>query len=150
MKSEPSSIGGAVAPGFERRRETGDEALEAAIDVNRHREAAGRLQAHEAVERSTQPPDRVDGIVVAQVVPGHYIDRHLHHLSARIPNYNLQAAHDANPIFHSVPTLSLWDGLRAVRLKLWDEDARRLVTFADARTGRAPETGSAQTEPAAS
>ncbi|MGH2851754.1 MAG: fatty acid desaturase, partial [Solirubrobacteraceae bacterium] len=58
---------------------------------------------------------------------------HVHHLNARIPNYNLQAAHDANPLFHDVPTLSLWDGLRAVRLKLWDENERRLVTWADAR-----------------
>ena len=58
---------------------------------------------------------------------------HVHHLSARVPNYNLQAAHDHNPIFHQVPQISLWDGLRAVRLKLWDEDHRRLVTFAQAR-----------------
>jgi acyl-lipid omega-6 desaturase (Delta-12 desaturase) len=58
---------------------------------------------------------------------------HIHHLSARIPNYNLQRAHDENPIFHQVTTLSLWDGLRAVRFKLWDEDRRRLVTFAEAR-----------------
>jgi omega-6 fatty acid desaturase (delta-12 desaturase) len=58
---------------------------------------------------------------------------HVHHLSARIPNYNLQRAHDENPVFHEVPTLSLWDGLRAVRLKLWDEDRGRLVTFAQAR-----------------
>jgi omega-6 fatty acid desaturase (delta-12 desaturase) len=58
---------------------------------------------------------------------------HIHHLSARIPNYNLQRAHDENPMFHEVPTLSLWDGLRAVRFKLWDEDRRRLVTFAEAR-----------------
>ena len=26
---------------------------------------------------------------------------HVHHLSAKIPNYNLQRAHDENPIFHS-------------------------------------------------
>jgi hypothetical protein len=31
-----------------------------------------------------------------------------------------------------VPTLSLRDGLRAVRLKLWDEERARLVTFAQA------------------
>jgi acyl-lipid omega-6 desaturase (Delta-12 desaturase) len=61
---------------------------------------------------------------------------HVHHLSTRIPNYNLQRAHDRNPIFHDVPTLSLWDGLRAVRLKLWDEDRGRLVTFAEARATR--------------
>jgi len=59
---------------------------------------------------------------------------HVHHLSTRIPNYNLQRAHDDNPIFHDVPTLSLADGLRAVRLKLWDEERGRLVTFAQARS----------------
>jgi acyl-lipid omega-6 desaturase (Delta-12 desaturase) len=57
---------------------------------------------------------------------------HVHHLSARIPNYNLQRAHDENAIFHDVPTLSLRDGLRAVRLKLWDEERGRMVTFAEA------------------
>jgi omega-6 fatty acid desaturase (delta-12 desaturase) len=60
---------------------------------------------------------------------------HVHHLSARIPNYNLQRAHDENPAFHNVPTLSLSDGLRAVALKLWDEDRGRLVTFGQARAG---------------
>lgn len=60
---------------------------------------------------------------------------HVHHLNARIPNYNLQRAHDATPIFAGVPTLSLWDGLRAVRFKLWDEEAGRLVTFAEAGRG---------------
>jgi omega-6 fatty acid desaturase (delta-12 desaturase) len=63
---------------------------------------------------------------------------HVHHLNARIPNYNLQRAHDENPVFHAVPTLSLRDALRAVRLKLWDEDRGRLVTFAEARPARAP------------
>jgi omega-6 fatty acid desaturase (delta-12 desaturase) len=60
---------------------------------------------------------------------------HVHHLSTKIPNYNLQRAHDENPIFHSVPRISLWDGLRAVRLKLWDEDAARLVTWTERRRG---------------
>jgi omega-6 fatty acid desaturase (delta-12 desaturase) len=62
---------------------------------------------------------------------------HVHHMSARIPNYNLQRAHDENPVFHRVPTLSLWDGLRTARLKLWDEDSGRLVTFAQARARQA-------------
>jgi len=58
---------------------------------------------------------------------------HVHHLNARIPNYNLQRAHDENPVLHQVPTLCVWDGLRAVRFKLWDEQHGRLVTFAQAR-----------------
>ena len=70
---------------------------------------------------------------VLQFFTGNIGLHHVHHLSTRIPNYNLQRAHDRNPIFHDVPTLSLWDGLRAVRLKLWDEHRGRLVTFAEAR-----------------
>jgi acyl-lipid omega-6 desaturase (Delta-12 desaturase) len=65
---------------------------------------------------------------------------HVHHLSARIPNYNLRRAHEENPIFHDVPTLSLWDGMRAVTLKLWDEERARMVTFAQARRVAAPAT----------
>ncbi|MBO0892818.1 MAG: fatty acid desaturase [Acidimicrobiales bacterium] len=58
---------------------------------------------------------------------------HVHHLNPRIPNYNLQRAQDECSFLHKVPAVSLWDGLRAVRLKLYDEDARRLVTFAEGR-----------------
>ncbi len=72
---------------------------------------------------------------VLQFFSGNIGLHHVHHLSARIPNYNLQRAHDENPIFHDVPTLSLRDGLRAVRLKLWDEERGRLVTFAEAGRG---------------
>jgi omega-6 fatty acid desaturase (delta-12 desaturase) len=84
---------------------------------------------------------------VLQFFSGNIGLHHVHHLNARIPNYNLQRAHDENDIFHDVPTLSLADGLRAVRLKLWDEDGGRLVTFAQARP---PKTvGTAKTEAAA-
>ena len=58
---------------------------------------------------------------------------HVHHLSARVPNYNLQRAHDETPILQSVPTLTLWDGLRTARLKLWDEEGGRLVGFSALR-----------------
>jgi omega-6 fatty acid desaturase (delta-12 desaturase) len=68
-----------------------------------------------------------------QFMTGNIGYHHIHHLSSRIPNYNLQRAHEGNPVFQSVPTLSLWDGLRAVRFKLWDEQRGRLVTFAQAR-----------------
>jgi acyl-lipid omega-6 desaturase (Delta-12 desaturase) len=73
---------------------------------------------------------------------------HVHHLNARIPNYNLQRAHDENPVFHGVPTISLLDGLRAVRLKLWDERQARLVTFKQAHERRTAFVESAATETA--
>ncbi len=58
---------------------------------------------------------------------------HVHHLNAKIPCYNLPRAHYENPVFHDVPELSLADGMRALSLKLWDEDGGRMVTFAQAR-----------------
>jgi acyl-lipid omega-6 desaturase (Delta-12 desaturase) len=70
---------------------------------------------------------------ILQFFTGNIGLHHVHHLSARIPNYNLQRAHDENPIFHDVPTLSLWDGVRTLRLKLYDEQRGRLVSFASAR-----------------
>ena len=73
---------------------------------------------------------------VLQFFSGNIGLHHVHHLSARIPNYNLQRAHDESPIFHDVPVLSLADGLRAVKLKLYDEQQGRMVTFAQARQSR--------------
>ena len=58
---------------------------------------------------------------------------HLHHLNARIPNYNLPRAHEENPQFQDVPTITLWEGLRCSRFKLIDDKTGRLVTFAEAR-----------------
>jgi omega-6 fatty acid desaturase (delta-12 desaturase) len=69
---------------------------------------------------------------VLQFFSGNIGLHHVHHLNARIPNYNLQRAHDENVIFRDVPTLSLRDGLRAVQLKLWDEELGRLVSFRQA------------------
>lgn len=62
---------------------------------------------------------------------------HVHHLNAKIPNYNLQRAHDEGLIFDDVPKISLVDGLRTARLKLWDEDTQRLLTWREVRNLRA-------------
>lgn len=75
---------------------------------------------------------------VLQFFTGNIGLHHVHHLSARIPNYNLQGAHDALPLFREVPTLSLWGGIRCVKLKLWDEEHGRLVTFRQARLRAIP------------
>jgi acyl-lipid omega-6 desaturase (Delta-12 desaturase) len=54
---------------------------------------------------------------------------HIHHLSARIPNYALQKCHDENPEFQVVNTITLLSSLECVSLKLWDEESQKLVTF---------------------
>jgi omega-6 fatty acid desaturase (delta-12 desaturase) len=73
---------------------------------------------------------------ILQFFTGNIGLHHVHHLSARIPNYNLQRAHDDHDAFHSVPTLTLTSAIRTVRLKLWDVDSGRLVTFREARAMR--------------
>ena len=54
---------------------------------------------------------------------------HIHHLSPRIPNYNLACCYSTHPVFKSVPTLTLRNSFNSCRLKLWDEQQRRLVSF---------------------
>jgi omega-6 fatty acid desaturase (delta-12 desaturase) len=56
---------------------------------------------------------------------------HVHHMSARIPNYRLQQVHDENPAFHVVTKVRFWDTLRLVNLALWDEESRKLIRFKD-------------------
>jgi omega-6 fatty acid desaturase (delta-12 desaturase) len=58
---------------------------------------------------------------------------HVHHLSAKVPNYNLQRAHDQNEVFRDVPVLTIRDGLRAIRLKLIDPRSGRLLTWREAK-----------------
>jgi omega-6 fatty acid desaturase (delta-12 desaturase) len=52
---------------------------------------------------------------------------HVHHLGPRIPNYNLQRCHDENDMFHDVTVLTVASAIKTMRLKVWDEDAKRLV-----------------------
>ncbi len=64
---------------------------------------------------------------------------HVHHLSARIPNYRLRAAHEEQPIFARTPVIDFRRGLAALRLKLWDEEAGVLVRFPAGRAWLLPE-----------
>jgi omega-6 fatty acid desaturase (delta-12 desaturase) len=70
---------------------------------------------------------------VLQFFTGNIGFHHVHHLSVGIPNYNLQKAHETTDRLQAVPELTIRDGLRATRLKLWDERTGRLVTFRESR-----------------
>lgn len=61
---------------------------------------------------------------------------HLHHLCSTVPFYRLPAALRALPELRGVNRLTLWDSLGSVKLVLWDEHARRLVSFREARAAR--------------
>jgi omega-6 fatty acid desaturase (delta-12 desaturase) len=68
-----------------------------------------------------------------QWVTGSIGFHHVHHLAPRVPNYRLEACHRALPDSAKVHVLTFRDGLGAFRHGLWDEEARRMVTFAAAR-----------------
>jgi acyl-lipid omega-6 desaturase (Delta-12 desaturase) len=61
---------------------------------------------------------------------------HVHHLSAKIPNYHLRAAHEEQEIFAHTPVVTLQSGFAALRLKLWDEQRGCLVGYPPARDRR--------------
>jgi acyl-lipid omega-6 desaturase (Delta-12 desaturase) len=61
---------------------------------------------------------------------------HIHHFESRIPNYNLASCFNAVEECRQAVTLTLWDSLRCVRLKLWDETQQRMVTFNEVHCGR--------------
>ncbi len=66
---------------------------------------------------------------VLQWFSGNIGFHHIHHLSPRIPNYNLQRCHDAAPIFQQVKPMTLFASLKSLTYRLWDEQRKRLVGF---------------------
>jgi omega-6 fatty acid desaturase (delta-12 desaturase) len=70
---------------------------------------------------------------VLQFFTGNIGFHQVHHLNPKIPNYNLQRAHEEQTVFRAAPRLSLRDALASVRLKLWHEETARLVTWREHR-----------------
>lgn len=54
---------------------------------------------------------------------------HVHHLSSKIPNYNLEKCHNENEIFRDIKPIILFSTFRMLKLRLWDETARRMIGF---------------------
>ena len=60
---------------------------------------------------------------------GNANDHHVRHLSARIPNYHLRAAHEQQPMFAHTPVVTTRSSIDALRLKPWDEERGCLVGY---------------------
>jgi omega-6 fatty acid desaturase (delta-12 desaturase) len=58
---------------------------------------------------------------------------HVHHLSPKVPNYKLEEAHNSHPMFQLAPVLRAPDAIKVLRLALYDEEQRKLVSFGEAR-----------------
>ncbi len=61
---------------------------------------------------------------------------HVHHLASRIPFYRLNQALRDLPFLAETGKISVAQSLKCVRMVLWDEQKRRLVSFAEARAHR--------------
>ena len=57
----------------------------------------------------------------------------VHHLSSGIPFYRLREVLRDHPELREVGRLTLWRSFGCVRLALWDEDKRQLVSFRETR-----------------
>jgi hypothetical protein len=81
-----------------------------------------------------------------QIAHGHSLQEWIG-FDSRIPNYNLPACYAAEPAFQQAVTLGIWDSLKCTRLKLWDEERQRMITFAQAEAERLKRTGAAKSAP---
>ncbi len=70
---------------------------------------------------------------VLQWFTGNIGFHHVHHLSPKIPNYQLERCHKENPTFQKVVTLTLRESVRTLGLRLWDEESGRMVGFSHLR-----------------
>ena len=66
---------------------------------------------------------------VLQWFTGNIGYHHIHHLSPRIPNYNLEKCHQADPLFQQVKPITLFSSLKSFTYRLWDEKSRKLVGY---------------------
>jgi omega-6 fatty acid desaturase (delta-12 desaturase) len=67
---------------------------------------------------------------VLQWFTGNIGFHHIHHLSPRIPNYNLERCHDENPSLQVEP-ITLRQSFQCIRYRLWDEANNRLISFGE-------------------
>ena len=74
---------------------------------------------------------------VLQWFSGNIGFHHIHHLSPRIPNYNLEKCHNANPLFQQVKPVTLLSSFKSLTFRLWDEQRRKLVGFRHLKSLRA-------------
>ncbi|MFQ5512270.1 MAG: fatty acid desaturase [Candidatus Krumholzibacteriia bacterium] len=66
---------------------------------------------------------------VLQWFSGNIGFHHVHHLSPRIPNYNLQKCHESHPMFQAAKHITVWSSLKSLGYRLWDEERKKLVGF---------------------
>ena len=68
---------------------------------------------------------------VLQWISGNIGYHHVHHLIPRVPNYNLEEAHNSTPEMKYVTMITLRTSLQSIHFRLYDEKNKTFVTFKD-------------------
>ncbi|HWO74483.1 MAG TPA: fatty acid desaturase [Bacillus sp. (in: firmicutes)] len=68
---------------------------------------------------------------VLQWFTGNIGYHHVHHLCPRVPNYELEAAHNNTDALKHVPTITLKTSLTSLKFRLWDENQKKFVHYKD-------------------
>lgn len=68
---------------------------------------------------------------VLQWFSGNIGFHHIHHLSSKIPNYKLEKCHYENEAFSIVKPVTLMKAFQTLKLRLWDEQKQRLISFSE-------------------
>ncbi len=69
---------------------------------------------------------------VLQWATGNIGFHHVHHLAPRVPNYNLEMAHELTPPLQKATTIDMKKSLESLRYKLYDPEHKTFITFRDA------------------
>lgn len=70
---------------------------------------------------------------VLQWATGNIGFHHVHHLAPRVPNYNLEMAHELTPPLHQATTITIKDSLASLKYRLYDPVNKKFITFREAK-----------------
>ena len=71
---------------------------------------------------------------VLQWATGNIGFHHVHHLAPRVPNYNLELAHDSTPPLQQATTITIKSSVESIRYRLYDPEKKRFVSFGDVKS----------------
>lgn len=66
-----------------------------------------------------------------QWITGNIGFHHVHHLSPKVPNYNLEKAHNTVLPLQKATTITIRTSVKALRYRLWDEEGKTFVSYKD-------------------
>lgn len=68
---------------------------------------------------------------ILQWLTGNIGYHHVHHLAPRVPNYNLEEAHETTEPLKYATTITLKTSLDSLRYRLYDPESKLFITFGD-------------------